>query len=148
LAWQGAVEKDWPRISTLIPPPPLTGETGATELGKDSVAMKALSNPTPDAIFALGPEWRGGEIGAANGHGNARALARILSIITRGGEMDGVKLLSPKTIDLIFQEQTNGVDLVLGKPLRFGIGYGLPNETVPWTKGRTCFWGGWVSGRS
>ena len=37
-----------------------------------------------------------------------------------------MKLLSPDTIELIFQEQTNGMDLVLGKPLRFGIGYGLP----------------------
>lgn len=72
---------------------------------------------------------------------------RILSIISRGGEVDGVKLLSPKTIDLIFEEQTNGMDLVLGKPLRFGIGYGLPlPESVPMIPdGRICFWGGWVS---
>lgn len=100
-----------------------------------------------DAAFALGPVWRGGEVGAANGHGNARSLVRILSVISRGGEVDGVKLLSPKTIDLIFEEQTNGMDLVLGKPLRFGIGYGLPlPEFVPMIpEGRICFWGGWVS---
>jgi CubicO group peptidase (beta-lactamase class C family) len=141
----GAVEKDWPRISTLIPPPPLTGEVGAAD--PNSVAMKALTQPNPDALFAFTPTWRGSEIGAANGHGNARALVRILSIISRGGEVDGVRLLSPKTIDTIFEEQTNGVDLVLGKPIRFGIGYGLPNETTPWLApdGKICFWGGWVS---
>ena len=34
---------------------------------------------------------------------------------------------------LIFEEQSHGVDLVLGVPLRFGIGYGLPEtETVPY----------------
>ena len=47
--------------------------------------------------------------------------------------VDGVRLLSPETIDLIFDEQSHGVDLVLGVPLRFGIGYALPEpETVPY----------------
>ena len=139
----GAAEEDWTRISTLIAPPSLL--TGR-ELDKDSIAVKALTGPAGDVPFSLGPEWRGAEVGAANGHGNARAVARVLSTISLGGEVDGVRLLSPKTIDLIFEEQTSGMDLVLGKPIRFGIGYGLPNETVPWLRedGRTCFWGGWV----
>lgn len=143
----GAVEKDWDRISTLIPPPSLTSQTGADPLDENSIVMKALTHPSPDATFALTPTWRKGEVGAANGHGNARALVRILSIISLGGEVDGVRLLSQKTIDTIFEEQTNGMDLVLGKPLRFGIGYGLPHpETTPWLRpdGKICFWGGWV----
>jgi CubicO group peptidase (beta-lactamase class C family) len=61
------------------------------------------------------------------------------------GETAGVQLLSPKTIDLVFREQANGVDLVLGVPFRFGIGYGLtPSAAVPYLpNGRVCFWGGW-----
>lgn len=142
----GAVEKDYPRISTLIPPPALTSQVGTVD--SDSIAMKTLTDPTPNALFAFTPTWRNSEIGAANGHGNARALVRILSVISMGGEVDGVKLLSKPTIDMIFEEQTNGMDLVLGKPLRFGIGYGLPHpESTPWlpTDSRICFWGGWVS---
>jgi len=56
-----------------------------------------------------------------------------------------VRLLSSKTIDTIFDEQSNGVDLVLGVPLRFGIGYALPQlDTMPYIpEGRRCFWGGW-----
>ncbi|HMC40962.1 MAG TPA: serine hydrolase, partial [Acidimicrobiales bacterium] len=40
---------------------------------------------------------------------------------------------------------SNGVDLVLGVPIRFGIGFGLPEpQTVPYLPtGRACFWGGW-----
>lgn len=59
--------------------------------------------------------------------------------------MDGVRLLSPDTIGLIFDEQSHGTDLVLGVPLRFGIGYALPEtETVPYVpQGRTCYRGGW-----
>ena len=145
----GAVEKDWPRISTLIPPPSsaLEGE-GASAPDPDSIAVKVFSDPTPDALFALGPEWRGGEVGAANGHGNARSIARIQSLVSLGGEVDGVRLLSPETLDLIFEEQVDGVDLALGIPLRIGIGFGLVHpETMPFLPQdkRVCFWGGWVS---
>ena len=89
--------------------------------------------------------WRRADIGAANGHGNARSVARVMSVVARGGEVDGVRLLSPQTIDLIFREQQNGIDLVLGVPLRLGIGYGLPHRDVlPWAPDeKICFWGGW-----
>jgi len=69
-------------------------------------------------------------------------------VVSNGGAVGGVRLLSPDTIDLIFTEQSNGVDLVLGMPFRFGIGYALPNETAYYIDGgradsRACFWGGW-----
>ena len=52
---------------------------------------------------------------------------------------------SPGTIDQIFHTQSSGVDLVLGLPLHFGNGYGLPcPDIVPYIPaGRRCFWGGW-----
>ena len=56
-----------------------------------------------------------------------------------------MQVLGPDTIDLIFEEQSNGMDMVLMIPLRFGIGFGLPcPESVPAIPdGRICFWGGW-----
>ncbi len=55
------------------------------------------------------------------------------------------RLLSPATIEHVFREQAHGIDLFLGVPIRFGIGYGLPEPVgvrfVP--EGRVCFWGGW-----
>jgi CubicO group peptidase (beta-lactamase class C family) len=68
-----------------------------------------------------------------------------MSVVARGGEVDGVRLLGPETIDLIFREQLNGIDLVLGVPLRFGIGYGLPlADAVAYIPDeKICFWGGW-----
>ncbi len=67
-----------------------------------------------------------------------------MSVVARGGEVDGVRLLGPDTIDLIFREQLNGIDLVLGVPLRFGVGFGLPqHDTLPYVPdGKICFWGG------
>ena len=139
----GAAEPDWPRIAQIIPPPPLPLDLEA--LGLDSPAARTFTGPAPDAAAANSPGWRNATIGAANGHGNARSVARVLSVITLGGEVDGVRLLKPETIDLIFDEQAYGPDLVLGVPLRFGLGYGLPvPETLPFLpEGKICFWGGW-----
>jgi CubicO group peptidase (beta-lactamase class C family) len=138
----GAVPADWGRIADVIPPPPLPFDLAS--LGPDSPTYKTMTGPGPEASVANTAGWRGADIGAANGHGNARSVARIMSVLARGGEVDGVRLLGPDTIDLIFDEQANGVDVVLGVPLRWGIGYGLPQESLPWIPmGKVCFWGGW-----
>ena len=139
----GATAADDARISNVVPPPPLPIDFASVD--PDSVMVKTFTGPLPDASVVWGTPWRRADIGAANGHGNARSVARIHSVIANGGEVDGVRLLSPETIDLIFREQANGVDLVLGMPVRFGIGFALPHtETFPYIPdGRICFWGGW-----
>jgi Beta-lactamase class C and other penicillin binding proteins len=131
------------RIAPVVPPPPLPIDLEA--LGMDSPAVKTFTGPTPAADDANTPGWRRADIGAANGHGNARSVAKIMSVVARGGEVDGVRLLGQETIDVIFREQLNGIDLVLGVPLRFGIGYGLPlADAVPYIPDeKICFWGGW-----
>ncbi len=52
---------------------------------------------------------------------------------------------TPSTIERIFEVQSDGVDLVLAVPIRFGIGWALPKpELIPYLpEGRICFWGGW-----
>jgi CubicO group peptidase (beta-lactamase class C family) len=139
----GALERDWGRIADVVPPPPLPFDMDAIDM--QSPAFKTMTGPAPDAAAANTAGWRNADMGACNGHGNARSVARIMSALALGGEVDGVRLLSQKSIDLIFDEQSNGVDLVLGVPLRLGIGYGLPLlETVPYLPDeRICFWGGW-----
>ncbi len=139
----GAAESDWGRIADVVPPPPLPFDVEA--LGPDSITVKTLTGPLVMAETANTPAWRNADIGAANGHGNARSVARVMSVVSRGGEVDGVRLLSPETVDLIFREQQNGVDLVLGLPLRLGIGYGLtqPATFPEIPEGKICFWGGW-----
>ncbi len=112
----------------------------------DSPAVKTFTGPPVEAALANTEAWRRAEIGAANGHGNARSVARIQSVVANGGTLDDVTLLSPATIDRIFEVQADGIDLVLGLPLRFGIGYGLPvAESIPYlpADARICFWGGW-----
>ncbi|KAJ6438052.1 CVNH domain-containing protein [Purpureocillium lavendulum] len=129
----GALEKDWDRISNIVPP---DGPAESMQLEIGSIMAKTLLNPALGLSVVNSPGWRQAELGAANGHGNARSIGRILSVISLGGKVDGRCLLSEEAVNLIFQEQSNCLDLVLGKPLRFGIGYALTGA------GRTCYWGG------
>ena len=138
----GLPASEFGRVSNVVPPPPLPFDFSA--LDPASVMFKTLSNPLPDASASWTDGWRKAEIGAANGQGNARSAARIQSVLAGGGEVDGIRLLSPRTIDKIFEVQSHGVDLVLGVPIKMGVGYGLPIPELPYIPdGNVCFWGGW-----
>jgi len=137
----GLDPSEFARVSNVIAPPP-TPVDPAMDL--DSVAAKTYTGPAFRAEMAWTPEWRQACIGAANGHGNARSVARIQSIVANGGKVDGVELLSPSTIQMIFEEQSNGVDRVLGLPVRYGMGYALHSIAVPHLpEGNYAYWGGW-----
>ncbi len=138
----GAPPENFGRISNVVPPPPLPMPE---EIDPDSVAIKTFTGPAPDAAIAHTPQWRAATIGAANGHGNARSVAQIQSVVSNGGSAGGVDVVSPATIDRIFDQQSNGVDLVLGIPVTFGLGYAMASEIDPlgFAEGRVCYWGGW-----
>jgi CubicO group peptidase (beta-lactamase class C family) len=129
------------RVAHVIPPGPMVLPD---DLDPTSVLAKTFGNPVMDATKSWDIDWRRAEIPAAGGHGNARSVAQIHTPMACGGEANGVRLLGKETIEAVFDEQCNGVDLVLGVPLRHGIGFGLPVEGMPLGPNeRTCFWGGW-----
>ncbi|OAL45924.1 beta-lactamase [Pyrenochaeta sp. DS3sAY3a] len=139
----GAKEADWHRVADNVAPPPATAKDMIPGMeDPNSLTVRTLFNPPMTAAFANSPEWRGAEVGAANGHTNARGLGRIVTPVSLGGG----NLLSPKTIDLIFKEQQSGLDGVIKQKLRLGIGFGLTGEDT-WMRwlpdGRVCVWGGW-----
>ena len=136
----GTSESLLPRIGFLQPPEPRDMQGMPT----DSIAVRTMKNPEMDALAPRTEAWRAAEIPAANGHGNARSVARIHSAIACGGEVDGIRLMSEAGCRRIFEEQTNGIDLVLGTPVRFGMGFGLNTESrVFGPNANACYWGGW-----
>ncbi|MCW4386076.1 beta-lactamase family protein [Salinibacterium sp. SYSU T00001] len=139
----GLAPSDAKRVSPVVPPPP--AQLDLSQLPPEHPAVRTFVAPVLDATATWSDEWRRAEIGAAGGHGNARSVARIQSVITNGGEVDGVRLLSPETIERIFEERSNGLDLVLFQHLRFGIGYALPSPGQPAIpqRDRLAYWGGW-----
>jgi len=137
----GARESDWSRIAPVVPPPPM--DIDFASLDPSSPLVRCFTGPVASAAAANTAEWRRADMGALNGHTNARGLLDVLRTLTLGGS--GPVKLSPSTVDQVFRQQSDGVDLVLMAPLKFGIGYALtPTETVPYLPaGRVAFWGGW-----
>ncbi len=141
----GAAPGDHARIADVIlPDDPTEGLPPADQWSEQMI--KTFTGPAPDPAIANTAEWRAADIGAANGHTNARALARILSAISLGGTVDGVQLLRPETVEKIFEVQCDGPDLVLAMlPITWGLGFALPKPAsltyIP--DGKICFWGGW-----
>lgn len=128
------------RISNVIPPEPLS-LAGADP---SSIPVRTFSNPGMDAAQSWETGWRRCESAAANGHGNARSLALLQSVVSHGGEAGGRRFLSAAGVEKLFEVQAEGTDLVLGMPAKFGMGYGLNSENVPISPNpRACFWGGW-----
>jgi CubicO group peptidase (beta-lactamase class C family) len=137
----GARERDWGRVAPLVAPP---RPESAGDPDPTSVSVRTFSAPVMSVKATATPEWRAADLGALNGHSNARGVLDVLRVLSLGGEAGGVRLLLEKTVDLVFDQQSDGVDLVLEQPFRWGIGYCLGSPVVPYVPaGRTFFWGGW-----
>ncbi len=135
----GLDPRDDERVATLIAP-----EALPMEIEPGSILYKTVTNPPTSADWTQHEAWRRAEIPAANGHGNARSVARVQSVLAADGEVDGVRLLSPGGWRRLLEQQSSGVDLVLGLPMRFGLGYGLSSEGLPFDAAPGAFfWGGW-----
>jgi CubicO group peptidase (beta-lactamase class C family) len=128
----GLPESEDHRVATLYPAP-------------EAAALDALAAADPTTLFArvlTGPSnllhyderWntrllRGAQLPSSNGHGDARALARLYAACL--GPVDGVRLLADATLDRATAVQAEGPDLVLGQPLTFGLGFALPPTLGP-----------------
>jgi CubicO group peptidase (beta-lactamase class C family) len=131
------------RVARTVPPPgqdedyaasapdaPVTAEAPDTTDSIDAPAATAMRVRDGNSIA-----WRRAQIPAASGFGNARSVALVQSVLACGGAVRGVRLLSPAGCARAAEEQFSGVDRVLGRSMRWGLGYGL--------FGSSFGWGGW-----
>jgi CubicO group peptidase (beta-lactamase class C family) len=125
----GLDAKDDARTGDMIAmPPPGPGEPNLfAEVMKnpESVAFKAFMNP-PNGMrpgMVNTREWRAAEIPAANGHTTARSLAKLYGVLARGGELDGVRVMSKEQVAQCSIEQSAGPDALLVINTRFSLGF-------------------------
>jgi CubicO group peptidase (beta-lactamase class C family) len=92
------------------------------------IVARAFTNPFSIINGVNTSAWREAEIPSANGHGTARALARLYGALALGGTIDGVRVLGPETIRNCFREESYGTDEILQAVTRFGPGFMLSQD--------------------
>ena len=128
------------RIGQLVPPK----ASPAGQAAPGSIAARTFANPSLSAKASASRAWRAAEIPAANGHGNARSVVAVQTLAANLGSANGKRLMSEAGCRAIFDEQTFGKDLVLGVPIKFGMGYGITTDLLPMGPNEhIAYWGGW-----
>lgn len=107
---------------------PWAAMAAMTPLPQDPVVKASMSNPRMNPMRCNEPEFmsRGG--GSADGSANARGLARIYGALARGGEIDGVRLISPDALSAATAERHGGKDIVFTIYTRWAAGFLLNNR--------------------
>jgi CubicO group peptidase (beta-lactamase class C family) len=142
--WIGLPEDQEPRVSTLIGSEWNMSATLGEELlaslpeeiralvvafaDPEGVSQRALTVTTP-AMDWNSRAVHAAEIPAANGIATARSLARLYAACV--GEVDGNRVLEPKTVEDATSTQSDGPDQVLMVETRFGSGFFLPSAFSP-----------------
>lgn len=127
------------RVADLIPP---SGALPADVGLPSELMVNIMTNPSIDPLETRMRAWRAAEIPAANGHGNARSIAKIHALLANGGVANGRRLLSEAGCRRALEPQVEGPDRVLGIAARYGLGFGL-NPMIPLPGPDCLFWGGY-----
>jgi CubicO group peptidase (beta-lactamase class C family) len=125
-------------IELAAPPPHLAAHfdailadarDGTTLPGRAFAARDGIGLLDRLAVIGNDPRFLAKGLGFGDGVGTARGMARLYAALGRGGELDGVRLASPRTIDAFATLQSRGPDAVLKVESGWGIGYqvNLPN---------------------
>lgn len=132
----GLNQQDRVAFITALPLPPPDADPNLIKVAQEKpTSVTAMTFLNPPAMFipdlANTPEWRRAELPSSNGHGTARALARLYGALACGGSADGVRVLSKEGIERARTEQSRGTDEVLLTETRFGLGFMMPVPRLP-----------------
>jgi len=128
------------RVAELIPPP---AGGGLSDGEQTEVQANMSRNPLIDVAETKTRAWRGAEIPAGGGTGNARSVALIHTILANGGVAKGKRFMSEAGCRKALELQIEGTDLILGMHTRYGMGFGLAGGVVPLPSPNSIYWGGY-----
>ena len=106
----------------------LEGELGSGD--DDELRELALGNPpgAEDLSVVNSERWRRAEIPAVNGHGTAAGIARFYAGLVGKGELDGVRLVSSKTVAAMTKGELTARDPIVGEELTWGLGLWVDDD--------------------
>jgi CubicO group peptidase (beta-lactamase class C family) len=109
-------------------PPAQKDRLAAVYAAKDDGTIERATDPkTGQGHYVEGP--RVAHAGGAGLLSTARDYARFLQLLLSGGELDGVRLLSPKTVELMTVNHV-GTLFADQSPSNAGLGFGLGFEVT------------------
>jgi len=114
----------------------------AEEPQPNSLGTRIHNNPPLPRGRWRDVDWRRAEIPACNGFANARGVALASTILTMGGEVNGRRYMSAQGAARVFQQQSDGPDLVFLAPVKWALGYALSLFGMNFDGHKVCFWGG------
>ncbi len=142
--WMGLPEEHHHRVSPMRvgPPPsdPAALERALAMFAPGGMGGRALTLDMSMGMIDANMSWNrpdvwSSEIPGAAGITNAASLARIYAATV--SQVDGVRLFGDATRELVATPVTSGVDKSLLLETKFGMGFMLTDETLPWIGPRT-----------
>lgn len=129
-----------PFVAEWVPYVPEPGEASerpwlekdpATLEGVELARVLAYRNPPGSPELGVNSRtWRASVYPSTSGHGNARAFARIFGALACGGDFGGKHALEQRVIEEALTVHSDGEDVILGRPNRFGLGFQLTNPGI------------------
>ena len=128
--WIGLPETLEPRVAPIVPPDtpddPEVRELMDAIMAPGTMMGDALTGPAN--LFHYDDMWNtralhACELPSSNGIASAHAVARMYAALA--GDVDGVRILDGASIERATRMQIEGTDVVIGAPMRYGLGYSL-----------------------
>lgn len=118
----GLPEDDLERVSDMYPNPKST-TLNAFKDPSTNLARAWHTLPKTDGEFLFNTHaFRTREFPSGNGHGNARAVARIYAALAGGGVLDGIEVWKPETVESMRDLQWDEICGMTDRPFRMGLG--------------------------
>ena len=91
----------------------------------DDIQRMAMDNLPLVPEIANKLEWRRQGTPSAAGHGNAQSIAKIYGALATNRSINGTELVSKEKLDAATTIQIENVDLVIGFPIAWGVGFAI-----------------------
>lgn len=117
---------------------PGTPSRDGIKINRESPLFRAWA-PLPKVEDFNSDDFRRRTFASANGHGNARAIAKLFGGLANGGTIDGIRLLSPELVADAIAEQWDEMDRMTNRHFRFACGFMLSCPPFPFGGRRDNF---------
>ena len=131
--WIGLPPALEPRVATLVAGADWGSGPEHTLGAGDATIAAVWENPRDRLVEPFEqntPAYHAAGIPATGAIGTARSIAKLFGCLACRGELDGIRLLSPRTVAMAQDLEAYGPDPLIGTPIAHGLGFELQTELM------------------